>query len=264
MTEQAKKGEYTPEQWAQATILHFGPPTGVAALDKRNHAIPVRKPDGTPDPGLMRAAVRALVNSGAEQDQKRDAARVLVGLYNSIDDNPPDSLKGLAGQVSREFSAGGPDEGFEETPLTEQPGAVVAMSDAEGAVSLADLDRQWVRYQAKEAQSIEGGPLDPAKVWEFAQERGIGISEAYAVLGDALSGEYEGDAEALRESTTRTGAARRKAEREDKPLGQAAVELAGTAAEAGSEHVADLADAYAEKHGVDYAEALVAVQKGRG
>ena len=36
-----------------------------------------------------------------------------------------------------------------------------------------------------------------------------------------------------------------------------AVALAGTATEAGSAHVADLASAYAEEHGVDYFDALI-------
>jgi hypothetical protein len=98
---EARKGDYTPEQWASATILHTGAPD---SLDKKDHAIPVRAPDGKPDPELMKAAVRELFNSDAPQPLKRRAARRLMFMYEEIDDNPPDSLKGLAGRFVRELS----------------------------------------------------------------------------------------------------------------------------------------------------------------
>lgn len=256
MTEVARRGDYSGEQWANATILHTG---AQDSLKKDDHAIPVKLPDGTADPGLMRAAVRALANSGAGQEKVRDDARRLTYMYDRIDDNPPDSLKGLAGRVNREFSG----EGFEETTAATQG---QRGGEAGGAVTLADLDRQWVHIKALDAQPEPDGPLDPAKVDEFRRERGITMSAAYSILGDALEGCYQGDGEALRESMAGTEAAKQKAAREDKSLGQAAVELAGTSTEAGSERIAALADqlvASEEAQGreMDYSQAVVRVQR---
>lgn len=242
----ASSKDYTPEQWRRATLLHWGSSEG-AASSKANNAVPVLRPDGTPDPELMRAAVRALANSGAPQDQVRDAARALLRLYDRIDDNPPDSLKGLAGRV-RDFSGADPADAEDETA-------------PRGAADLAELDRRRVELRAE----MVSGPeyrLYPADVAEFAAEEGLTIGEGYEVLGSALRGEYEGSAEALRRSTSRTTAARRKADREGTGLGTAAVGLSGTATEAGSERVADLAEAYADIHGVSYETALIAVQRG--
>jgi hypothetical protein len=246
-TSQARKGDYTPEQWANACILHWGS-SDAAARSKNNHAIPVKKPDGTADPELMKAAAKALINSDIEQAQRRDAARVLVGLYRRIDDNPPDGLLGLAGMVGRAHDYSGGLDAEDEA--------------ATGAADFAELDRRWVELRAEVAAGPENR-LYPAEVAAFAAERGLTISEGTDVLQRALRGEYEGDPTALRASTTGTVAARRKADREETSLGLAAIGLSGTATEGGSERIAALADAYAEEHQVPYEVAVVEVQRGR-
>lgn len=253
-----KKGEYTPEQWAYATILHVG---DRMSTKKEDHLIPVKKPDGTPNPELMKAAVKALVNSDADQVKVRNAARDLMYLYNRIDDNAPDSLKGMAGQVDRAhgYSDGG---GAPEEENADPIEPVAGDDDDPRAAELASLDADYVNYFAQVAQPVSGGPLDPAKVCEFARERGISISAAYSALEAALAGEYHGAAAHLmgRPATER---ARRMADREETSVGEAALSLsAGGESGPSDVLIADLADAYAEEHHVDYAEALIAVQKG--
>lgn len=258
MTTVARKGSYTPEQWAYATILHTGDRD---SLVKADHAVPVKKPDGTPDPELMRAAVRALANSGADQAKVRSAARDLIYLYNRIDDNAPDTLKGLAGQVDRAhgYSDGG---GAPEEENADGREPVAEDDDDPRAAELASLDAAYVGYCAQVAQPVSGGPLDPAKVCEFARDRGISISAAYSALEAALAGEYHGAAAHLmgRPATER---ARRMADREETSVGEAALSLsAGGESGPSDVLIADLADAYAEEHDVDYGTALIAVQKG--
>lgn len=92
----AKKGDYTPEQWASATLIHTGK---FDSPSKGEHSIPVRKPDGTLDSELMSQAATSLLSGNIDQEKKRRAARELMSLYREIDDNPPDSLKGLAGRM---------------------------------------------------------------------------------------------------------------------------------------------------------------------
>jgi hypothetical protein len=257
MTTQARKSSYTPEQWSAACVLHTGERE---SLVKADHAVPVRSPEGSPNPELMAAAVRALVNSDEDQARVRSAARELVRLYDAIDDNPPDSLKGLAGQVDRSHGYSG---GGEDPQEDADPGATGAEDDDDPrSAELATLDAAYVGYFAQVAQPESGGALDPAKVCEFARERGISISAAYSALESALAGEYHGAAAHLmgRPATER---ARRMADREETSVGEAALSLsAGGESGPSDVLIADLADDYAERHGVDYGTALIAVQKG--
>lgn len=126
---------------------------------------------------------------------------------------------------------------------------------------LTDLDRSLVYYEAEMAQAKIGGPLDPARVAAFARDRGIGVSEAWEVLGSALRREYRGDAANLRGGPT-VERAWQKAEREGISIGEAVLSLSASSTEQRSNRLADRADAYAKKHEVSYETALVEVQKG--
>jgi HK97 family phage prohead protease len=93
--------DYTPEQWRRACLID----TGEGAVDaKSRYKLPVREPSGTLNRGGVHAAASALAGARgglqASAEQKATAARKLLRLYSEIGDDPPDSLKRLAGVSS--------------------------------------------------------------------------------------------------------------------------------------------------------------------
>lgn len=126
---------------------------------------------------------------------------------------------------------------------------------------LAEFDRAWWQHEAARAFSIDGA-LDYGAADGVRRITGLGMSETIATLSTANDGEYPGTPEGGRALLSALGLLQKRAEHKGIDLGEAAVELAGTSTEEGSERIADLAERYAEKHEVDYFDALIAVQKG--
>ncbi|MDA8186650.1 MAG: hypothetical protein M0T85_00720 [Dehalococcoidales bacterium] len=94
---QFKESDYTLEQWHQACLIHLhdGDPTSKAQCK-----LPVREPDGTVNRnGVHRAAALAGARGGVDAplSEKRTAARKLLALYRELEEEPPASIKKLAG-----------------------------------------------------------------------------------------------------------------------------------------------------------------------
>lgn len=90
--------DYSLEQWHRACLIHLheGAPTSKAQCK-----LPVKEPDGSLNRNGVHAAAAALAGArggvDAPPEQKRRAARVLVRLYGELDEEPPDSIRRLAG-----------------------------------------------------------------------------------------------------------------------------------------------------------------------
>lgn len=94
------EADYDPEQWRRACLLDRGPSMGDENM-KQRYGLPVREPDGT----LNRNAVHAAAGGhgigavkGIGDEMRRTVARKLLRLYAQIGDEPPDSLRELAGE----------------------------------------------------------------------------------------------------------------------------------------------------------------------
>jgi HK97 family phage major capsid protein len=98
-----KESDYSLEQWHAACLIHLhdGEPTS-----KEQCKLPVREPDGTLNRNGVHAAAAALAGArggvDAPEDEKRKAARALVRLYREMDEEPPESIRQLAGIKSLE------------------------------------------------------------------------------------------------------------------------------------------------------------------
>lgn len=92
------EADYTLAEWHRACLIHLheGPPTA-----KSQCKLPVREPDGTLNRNGIHAAAAALAGARggvqAPPEQKRRAARALLRLYRTLDEEPPASLRALAG-----------------------------------------------------------------------------------------------------------------------------------------------------------------------
>ena len=92
----------------------------------------------------------------------------------------------------------------------------------------------------------------------------MSMSEAWSTLSAALEGSYEGNPANLRGGPT-IEAAWRRAERAGVSVGKAIADLAAGGESGPDDHlIADLADRYAQEHGIGYPEALIRVQLRRG
>lgn len=93
-----KESDYTLEQWHRACLIHLHDGTPTA---KSQCKLPVREPDGTLNRNGVHAAAAALAGARggikAPLNDKRKAARKLISLYRTLEEEPPDSIKKLAG-----------------------------------------------------------------------------------------------------------------------------------------------------------------------
>ncbi len=94
---QFSAADYTPEQWRRACLIHMGPNSD----NKADHKLPVREPDGTLNRNGVHAAAAVLAGArggvDASPEQKRGAARALIRIYGELNEEPPESLRRLAG-----------------------------------------------------------------------------------------------------------------------------------------------------------------------
>lgn len=93
------QGDYSDAQWRSACILDRGG-NGTA---KERYALPVKEPNGDVNRNGAQAAAAVLAGGrggvNAPAAAKRAAARRLVSIYrNDLNEDPPDSLRRLAGQ----------------------------------------------------------------------------------------------------------------------------------------------------------------------
>ncbi len=90
------EADYSDEQWRRACIVDKGTGEG-----KSRYALPVREPSGALNRNAVHAAAGRLNQvSGISPEQKAKAARTLVRLYGELGEDPPDSLRSVAGVAS--------------------------------------------------------------------------------------------------------------------------------------------------------------------
>jgi HK97 family phage prohead protease len=92
---------FTDEQYARSAILDRGPDFSDSA--KQRYSLPVREPDGTLNRNAAHNAAAVLGGArggvNATTEQKATAARKLVAIYTgSLDEDPPESLRAMAGK----------------------------------------------------------------------------------------------------------------------------------------------------------------------
>ncbi|MCR4398941.1 MAG: hypothetical protein NUV93_08265 [Firmicutes bacterium] len=89
----------SPEKYCRACLIDLNE----AGEEKKASLckLPVREPGGALNRNAVHAAAAALVGArggvDAPLEEKRKAARKLLTLYREIDEEPPESLKRLAG-----------------------------------------------------------------------------------------------------------------------------------------------------------------------
>ncbi len=87
------QADYTDEQWARACLIDTGQGEG-----KQRYNLPVREPSGAVNRNGVHAAAARLNQVQVSAQQKATAARALVRLYGQLGEDPPDSLRRMAGQ----------------------------------------------------------------------------------------------------------------------------------------------------------------------
>lgn len=97
---QFSQADYTPQQWRRACLID----TEQGNEDSKDrYSLPVREPSGTVNRNGVHAAAARINQVSVSADKKRTAARALVRLYRSeLDEEPPESLRSLAGQGGSE------------------------------------------------------------------------------------------------------------------------------------------------------------------
>jgi HK97 family phage prohead protease len=92
---------FSAEQWRRSCLID----TGEGDTDsKERYSLPVREPGGALNANGVHAAAARIGQVKVSADKKRAAARTLIRLYGEIGDDPPDSLRMLAGMGSSSFN----------------------------------------------------------------------------------------------------------------------------------------------------------------
>lgn len=91
---------FTDEQYQRSCLIDRGGDDPV----KQRCSLPVREPNGDVNRNAVHAAAAALAGGRggvqASAEQKASAARKLIRLYGELDEDPPDSLRRMAGRMS--------------------------------------------------------------------------------------------------------------------------------------------------------------------
>jgi HK97 family phage prohead protease len=94
---QFTQADYTPEQWRRACLID----TGQGDVDSKDrYSLPVREPSGTLNRNGVHAAAGRLNQVQTSAEKKATAARALIRLYGELGEDPPDSLRRMAGQAA--------------------------------------------------------------------------------------------------------------------------------------------------------------------
>jgi hypothetical protein len=94
------ESDYTDaDQFCAACLIDLNPP-GKEKV-KANCKLPVKEPGGAYNRNAIHAAAAALAGARggvqAPPEAKRKAARALIRLYRQMDEEPPESLRRIAG-----------------------------------------------------------------------------------------------------------------------------------------------------------------------
>jgi hypothetical protein len=92
------QSDYTIEQWRKACLIGPSEPSEV----KGDYKLPVRMPNGDLNRNAVHAAAARIGQTDAAPAVKRAAARKLIRLYGELDEDPPESLRELAGDEVEE------------------------------------------------------------------------------------------------------------------------------------------------------------------
>jgi HK97 family phage prohead protease len=91
---QFTQADYTPQQWRRACLID----TGVGDTDsKARYSLPVREPSGVLNRNGVHAAAARLNQVSVSADKRAAAARALIRLYGELGEDPPESLRRMAG-----------------------------------------------------------------------------------------------------------------------------------------------------------------------
>lgn len=98
------EADYTPEQWKRACLID----TGVGdTASKARYKLPVKEPNGAINRNGVHAAAARLNQVQAPAEKKAAAARALIRMYGELGEDPPDSLRRMAGMASSTLSLPG-------------------------------------------------------------------------------------------------------------------------------------------------------------
>jgi HK97 family phage prohead protease len=89
------QADYTDEQWARACLIDTGEGEG-----KQRYKLPVKEPSGTVNRNGVHAAAARLNQVQVSSEKRATAARALVRMYGEMDEEPPDSLRRMAGMMA--------------------------------------------------------------------------------------------------------------------------------------------------------------------
>jgi len=92
------QADYTPEQWRRACLIDTGEGD---PNSKSRYKLPVKEPNGDVNRNGMHAAAAVLAGArggvNAPADAKRAAARKLLALYHQAGEDPPETVRMMAG-----------------------------------------------------------------------------------------------------------------------------------------------------------------------
>lgn len=136
------QADYTPEQWRAACIID----KGVGDPDsKERYALPVKEPSGALSRGGVHAAAARINQVDVSASARQTAARALIRYYGQLGEDPPESLRRMAGQAAAAYQA-----------LVDGMGHALAIADI-GAQKAA-VDALLERYRTEEEEAAAGPP----------------------------------------------------------------------------------------------------------
>lgn len=92
------QADYDIAQWRKACLVGPAEPSE----NKGDYKLPVREPDGTLNRNAVHAAASRIGQLDTPPEEKKAAAKKLAGLYRQLKEDPPASLKAMAGMGQQE------------------------------------------------------------------------------------------------------------------------------------------------------------------
>jgi HK97 family phage prohead protease len=172
---QFTQADYTPQQWRRACLID----TGVGDTDsKARYSLPVREPSGALNRNGVHAAAARLNQVNVSADKRAAAARALIRLYGELGEDPPESLRRMAGTA----------KGLDMAELPE-----LWVADMRAALS---LNTAAVRKTAVDALVADLYPIAPVddgdtvtETTEMNDESDDAAKYALGIIGESGSGE---------------------------------------------------------------------------
>jgi HK97 family phage prohead protease len=156
---------YTDEQYAAACALDRGDCGSAEDMPaKQRYSLPYKNPgSSSPDPGGVHAAAQRLSSVNACSDAKKKAAGKLLRAYSAIGDDPPDSLREMAGKAlpAEASPEDGTPEVVAEVPVSDEAlEKAIAESDQFQALVAEEVERRLAEREKAEPPPPEPKP-DP-------------------------------------------------------------------------------------------------------